>query len=549
MSETLVHPDAVQHAAYDPTLFASISTQAQATYARRVNDKDPIFRVDLPKGKLFDAYLAALPPERRQQMNCSCCRSFLNRFGGLVRMSTDPDTFGKLDSVLWSNDDTVANPIFEGAIDTMRKLVEGAKINYHFVSKLETLGEAEKGGFDHFAINNAQIFEHALKEPHEIIADEVQAYSNLSKFIGTTDQAIIDQVATFFKHDQRLKNQQKWVGHAEWLAEFKRQRDALPKDQKGPYTWLQVATQSPGRVDIKNSPIGKFIKNIIGGDSYDVATAKFLKMADGLNYMRPKAAPKAGTVQRAETIFEKLGLASALERRFLTHPELRGVIWSAPEEAPKEEKSTLFGHLKTQEDKPAAPTLPEINSGPISLARFMAEILPTALAIELDGNQSVRYNITSFTTSVDPEAKPILQWDDEANRNPVCGYIYHEGSPLRQWGITTARPKIVKIINNPEQWGRDDATVFGKYVTTFVFDEGNGGRLPNTPMFPETFRSELHEVRSVLEAHFRSKPLTPLEDGQKPVVGIIMPVAGPCFLPLRVTTKDAVVRYQIDRGN
>jgi hypothetical protein len=546
MSETLAHTSEVQ-AVYDPTLFASISAQAQATYARRVNDKDPIFRVDLPKGKLFETYLNALPEQHRQQMNCSCCRGFLTRFGGLVRMSTDPATFGQLESVLWTNDDSVANPIFADAIEAMRKLVESSKINYHFLSNLEQLGVEEQGGFHHFAVNNAQIFEHELKQPHEIIADEVQAYSNLSKFIGTTDGTVINQVTAFFQNDRRLKDLTKWVGHIEWLAEFKRIRDGLPKDQKGPYTWLQVATQSPGRVDIKNSPIGKFIKNIIGGDSYDAATGKFLDMIKGDNFMRPKAAPKAGTIKRAETIFEKLELAPSLERRPLTHPELRGKVWEKPAPAETDEKPSLFGHLKTKEEKSAAPKLPEINYGPITLERFMQEVLPQAESIRFDGRHGTHYNITSFVTAVHADAKPILRWDDPENRNPVSGYVYVDGSPLQLWGLEE-KPEIVAIVSDPESWNRDDATAFGKYNTVFVFAGGRDTVIRSTPMFPETFREELHEVRSVMESFFRTKSMTPLEPGQQAVVGVRANVAGGCFLPLIVTKKDAIVRYQIDRA-
>jgi hypothetical protein len=428
--------------------------------------------------------------------------------------------------------------------------VESTPVEFTFLSKHKVLGDPEKGGFNHFSLVNKIIFEDKLREPHEIVAEQVQSYSNLSKFLGTTEQNLIDQVATFFKNDARLKDQTKWVGHIEWLANFKRERELLKRNEKTAFTWLQIATQSPGRVDIKNSPIGKFIKNILGGDNYDVATKKFLEMTRGDNYMRATEAPKAGNVKRAEVIFEKLELRTATERRFLTHPELRGKIWEQPVVEQKAEDKPLFGHLATRDDKPAAPKLPEINFGPITLERFMKEVLPEVVEMRLDGNYHTRYNIAGYTTAVHADAQPILMWDKEDNRNPVSSYVYQGFSPLKHWGLDADgyKPKIVAIVNSEETWGQEGDAVFGKHSVSFVFEKGHDAHLRGVPMFAETFRPELHEVRSTLEAFFRNGSLTPLEPGQQAVVGIPLPIQGQCFLPLIVTKKDAIVRYQIDRA-
>jgi hypothetical protein len=561
MSETAVAANTdVVKAPYDPSLFHRIAQRAQANYDAHVNGNEPLFRVEVPKGKLFDAYLNSLPAEIRQQMNCSCCRSFLNRSGGLVRISTATETFGQLQSVLWRDDaPTETDPAFDAAVTTMRDLVEKAAIGYHFLSSAEHFGEFEKGGFEHFAVINKQVFVHELSQAHEVVATEMQTFSNLSKFIGKdVTQDVLDKALVFFKHDARLKSQAKWIGHLEWLAEFKRQRDALPQDQRRAYVWLQVATQSPGRVDVKNSPLGKFIKNIVAGISYDVATKKFLEMTNGINYMRPTAAPKQGAVQRAEAIFEKMELAPSLERRELTHEEIRGRVWSQPvPEVEEEKKKPLFGHLTTQNEKPAQPEKLEINGGPITLQRFMAEILPQVEELYFDyrNHYSSGFNIRGFITAVHADAKPILMWDREDDRNPVSSYVYHNGSSPSHWGLPQGKVRITDIVINPDQW--NSATLekpfnFGEQDLVFIFETGRDSRLAqvgSTPMFPETFRPELHEVRSVMESFFRTKRMTPLDEGQKPVVGLHANKNGQMFIPLLVVTKDAIMKYQIDRSH
>lgn len=550
----------IEKAPYNPDLFRHISQFAMANYEAHVVEGTPVFRVMLKKGDLFDAYLAGLPEQYRQQMNCSCCRGFLNRFGGMVRLSAEPETFGKPESVFWR--DSTENdmpsdeqPIFKASIDAMRALVEGAAIERHFLSSAQTLGTFELGGFEHFAVRNRQIFIHGTKEAHEIIADEVQSHSNMSKFIGETDAKLINSVLTYFQHDAQLKAQEKWLGHMEWLAGFKKQRDALPQEQRRAWIWLNVATQSPGRVDIKNSPLGTFIKNVKGGDSYEVAKAKFLKMVDGINYMRPTAAPKAGNIARAETIFEKMELAPSLERRFLTHEELRGKVWVPPTAAAAEPKKELFGHLKPRDAKPTTPDLPKINGGNITLQKFLQDVLPKAKELQFAGSDMQGYQIAGYTTAVHADAKPILMWDKPEARNPVCGYVYHNGSPLQQWGLSanSDKVKIAAIITSPEHWNEDLTSQTPEQLVglglTFVLNGGCDRNIQATPMFPETFRTELHEVRSVLESFFRTKRLTPLEPSQQAVVGIRASSAGAMHIPLLVTQEDAVVHYVIDRAN
>lgn len=163
-----------------------------------------------------------------------------------------------------------------------------------------------------------------------------------------------------------------------------------------------------------------------------------------------------------------------------------------------------------------------------------------------DPGRGAYYNITGLITAVHADAKPILLWDDPENRNPVSSYVYIQGSSLSLWGLR-GKPEIVAIVKDPKSWNCTDALESGKYSTIFVFNGGKDTLACSTPMFPETFRAELHEVRSVLESFFRSKPMTELTPDQQAVVGVRVDSSA-CHIPLLVTKKDAVVRYQIDRA-
>lgn len=63
----------------------------------RVNEAvGPLFTTDAHT--LWDAYLENLTPSRRQHYNCSCCRRFIEKFGGLVTIDESGQTY----PVLWS---------------------------------------------------------------------------------------------------------------------------------------------------------------------------------------------------------------------------------------------------------------------------------------------------------------------------------------------------------------------------------------------------------------------------------------------------------------
>src|SRR5689334_9402588 len=71
----------------------------------------PLFRTDA--AGLFEAFLAALPEHERQQHDCSACRHFIQRFGGVVRI----DSEGRLIPAMWNTG--IVPQDYAGAIAVM----------------------------------------------------------------------------------------------------------------------------------------------------------------------------------------------------------------------------------------------------------------------------------------------------------------------------------------------------------------------------------------------------------------------------------------------
>lgn len=59
---------------------------------------DPLFVADVPGSEIWNTFLANIEPNHRQHYTCNCCRHFFERFGGVVLVSNEGDSY----SPIWS---------------------------------------------------------------------------------------------------------------------------------------------------------------------------------------------------------------------------------------------------------------------------------------------------------------------------------------------------------------------------------------------------------------------------------------------------------------
>jgi len=63
--------------------FTSLKAPLMENFNKRFKDL-PLFTVELDRDKIVETYLNSFPEELRQEHNCSCCKSFLRQFAGIV---------------------------------------------------------------------------------------------------------------------------------------------------------------------------------------------------------------------------------------------------------------------------------------------------------------------------------------------------------------------------------------------------------------------------------------------------------------------------------
>ena len=488
--------------------------------------KEPLFKTNAEG--LWDAYLNAIPEDDRQYHNCSCCRHFITRFGGLVTINDE----GEHSSAVWSPDDTPE--YYRPSVEAMLKLVRKAKVNGVFITSEKELGQVVTGKWTHFALGVPDSM--AYKRRRNLTAGQFSAekkedFNNVLRAVLEFDATVVQQAVTLLKIDA-LYRSEAVLGPAEWLLKLHEDIDRTKR--KAMMVWRAVATAPAGFCHPRSSMIGTLLEDLVAGTPLDAAAAKFKAKMHPLLYQRPQAAPKAGAIEVAEKLVAELDLASALNRRFLRPDEVE-YMWE-----PKVTSKTsggVFGHLKVDAVKPMQ-NLKTVEN--ITLSRFLSMVLPKATSmralLKASGNL-----IVTLTTAEDPDAKPIMQWDSEDNRNPVGWYLWHGGSSPSQYGLSTS-VEVVGVCKPVYEWRGNDGKFShhgGEHI--LMLKNARESKSSGSALFPSCLRSDLHAIRSVVEAHSKKTDL-------QLTVGSTASGLSAVGATIEVEVGGMWVKYHIDRA-
>jgi hypothetical protein len=167
--------------------------------------------------------------------------------------------------------------------------------------------------------------------------------------------------------------------------------------------------------------------------------------------------------------------------------------------------------------------------------RFRDTVLPKAREINVKLMQMG--NFAALVTAADPTAPLIFQWD-----NPVSWYVYMNLSMPAQWGLTGRTARVTGLSYQPSMWGEKPLAHQGESVF-FLLEGAHDTRAKGLALFPEILKSELHGVRSVVEA-FSQRGI--IEKVEKPACGIRFDRNTP-RLVITVESEMGLNTYTLDR--
>lgn len=516
--------------------YSAFLTRLQARFIESVaNGERPLFTTDAEG--LWEAYLDSFTdPVDRQHHNCNACRHFIQRFGGLVTI----DAHGFIQPAFWHAEDAPEH--YVPAIREMLRLVYRAKVTGVFLSSEAALGQPRTGDWTHLSVTLPDSMLHTSRvlTAGQKMAEKGEDFGTVMRALAEFNAEHVDTAVRLLKSDS-LYQSEKVLGQAEWLQRLhEARRVSLDARRKTNHVWLAVATAPSGFCHPRSSMIGTLLEDIAAGMDFDQVSRRFAEKMHPLRYQRPQAAPTAGNIAQAEKLFEQLGLAPALERRIARFEEVPKV-WRPREPKPEQPASggAVFGHLKPKGSTPTTSPM-EIPAITMTLEKFMRTVIPDADQIEVllhSGN----HPFIAITTAANGDAPPIFQWD-----HPFAWYVWNGGAPASQYGLQRGWKKVSGITRLPARWN-DDGERFVHHGDGFILllDGAIESREAGAALFPNLLRSELHGVRSTIEAHSRSAKMQGMSEGT--AIGYDLRKGEGYDIKVRVTSAGQVQTYKVDR--
>lgn len=507
------------------------------------------FLVKVERNELFEAYLANLPEDRRQEFNCSCCKKFLREYGhaAIVDQSNC-----QLRSLLWDENDDAIPEDFKASVAAMRAIVEASTIDKAFVSDKTVVGDRIKGGHEHFELDLGALREGSVKlktaRQNMIFSRETQ--SMFAEAVGIYPAELAKTAFDLFTLDQNLHGYPTFLAYLQMFQSVHNKLTELKdgtQQQRRNLIWLCSVMLPFGTTRIKNTPLGGFLDTLKEGGPANVqyAIAGFKAKVKPTEYKRPKTAPAEATVKRAEEIIAQLGLESALLRRYARADELRYLWQPTVSDEPKKGEG-VFSSVMARDAAPKDTAKLEIDGGSITMAEFVRDVLPSAESVEMLLMAGLSAPFGSFVTAADPNAGRLLRWDREEDRNPINYYVHSKPSPMEHWRIPnqTHWAKISGVAKAPEEW-TSDTPKHGKQVC-FVIEGAHATIQAGLALFPDDLRSELHEVRGVIESFSNSNQLSGLDES---VCGMFFHLEAPMQVGLKFAVYQGNYKktYLVDR--
>lgn len=367
-----------------------------------------------PNEDLFELFLANIPANARQHYTCNACRHFINRFGGLVTLNED----GTMNSAIWDPANTPK--FFVKAVAAIRDEVLAAQVTSIFIPESRKLGTPKTGEWTHLHVEvpRQMINSSRVHTAHQVMAEKREEFGMVHRALQDFSIDTVQEALQLIDAEVLYRGD-KAKGNIVWFKELMEKRNATRlSNRKRNVVWLAVANAPAGFTHIRSSAAGTLLKNIEAGLSVTEIAEEFRKIMDPSNYMRSQTGPSTAAIYEAEKTVAKLGLETALQRRYAKFEEVP-LAWkpkNAIEKVLANKQAGVFSHL-TAVSKPA--TSMNIPAKLMTWEKFQNTVLPTAESIEVLIDNPARF--MALVTAADPNAENILQWD-----NPFSWY-YHGG--------------------------------------------------------------------------------------------------------------------------
>lgn len=389
--------------------FPALVKALHARFALIATHSPHLYTTDIDADLLWTAYLAAFGSDdpifkKRQGHDCSCCRQFIKRMGGVVGIGPDGQVLN-----LWSLF-IPEEPVYQRVVDRMSALVNNSEIDGVFLSDTKRVGTSHNFGqidgearqFNHFYLDLPQQYVVRRGDVDSTAGRLRTQRETLDRALRTLSPTAIDDVLDLIS----ANNLYRGAEHKPALVQFKTlQKAYIDAPNKSTFAWRHLNDRSHG---LRNSAIGTLLVDLSEGRDLESAVKAFEDKVAPTNYKRPKSVVTAKMVEQAKTTVAELGLTDALARRqaVLDDVSINNVLF-ADRSASRQMKDSDPFAVAT---KPSKKTFDKART--VSIADFIKDVLPTATSVELLLENKHRPNLVTLITALIPDAPRLFHWNN-----------------------------------------------------------------------------------------------------------------------------------------
>lgn len=385
-------------------MFDLIKTQVQKRFATLVAN-GPLFQVELDRDLVWQTYINAIPEEHRQSNTCSCCKSFLRQFGGIIGI----DASNKV-VTLW--DFELDDPEYGSAAKALRRYVASLPITGLFLNPFAKCGTdknfdgARNLTWTHFFVELPKACVKKIDQIGPIVGDKRE---NKNVLLRSINELTPDSVETALD----LIRQGSLYRGAEFkgmLAQFQTVQNvalAVPAGLRENYCWVAGSGEGGAVTRIRNSAIGTLLIDLSAGMELDTAVRAFERVVAPANYKRPTALVTPRMIEDARTRLQELGLVGSLERRLLNDRDLTAENALHVFRKQGALAGDVFDQMKTA-TLVNPKSLSKVEE--ITIGDFIANVLSTAKSVKALVENSHLANLVSLVGPIDPATPTLFKW-------------------------------------------------------------------------------------------------------------------------------------------
>lgn len=370
---------------------------------------------------LWEAYLSSFPDgtnpvlRKRTDHDCSCCRSFIKRVGGVVAIVE-----GHKIETIWDIKHEV-DPGYRAVASAMALLVRRAGISGVFLTPDASIGTDRNYDqvFSEIAegkkkADKTKVWEHFfLTMPASCVApkDEIgprtaaatgshdvfaRALENLTKDAVDTVTELISQGSLYRGVEQSFVLSTFAACRSQYFNTDVRDRDA--------FVWERSLAVSGSVSGIRNTALGTLLTNLSEGMELESAVKAWDSIMAPANYKRPTALVSKAQVEKARQAIVDLGLSSALDRRYATIDDVAVNNLLFVDRSPRNLDADVFDDIAVKPVK----KLDRIED--IHIDKFIEDVLPKISSLEVFLDNDRAPNMVSLVAPVDPGSGMLFKW-------------------------------------------------------------------------------------------------------------------------------------------